>query len=197
MLVEISLERVVEGRGFLGLGQAESDGEDKVTAFGLAGIKDGMAVRKVTVFCGDFYVFVEEGVISRDGGDDFGSFGAVGTDVLDGRGGDGARDVGQKLGARKTFLDSPGDKIVPRNSAANLDGERVFIFREDFEAHDLVVENHAWEAGVKSDGVGASAKEINGEIFVVCKIKSITDIICGFDTDIEISWAAEAHGGLF
>lgn len=193
--VEIGLERVVKWFFDLFFGETESDGDDEIAAFGLARVENGVAVGKVAILGGEFFEFVDEGVVNFDAYDGVFGFLAVGADVLDGGSSQAAGNFGHGFDAGEAFFADEGDKIVPDDAAVDFDFEFGGGFLENVETHDFVNDDGAGEAFVFSERVGAGAEKIKGEAFFFDKFEGIGEFCLVFDFYDEIGGAAKAHGG--
>ena len=181
-------------------GEGEVHARDEEAA-ALGGVEDAGAVGEAALGRGEEAEgkgFEVEGVDERDGLRDLL---AVGADVLDGGGADGAGDAGETLDAGKAGVDGLADEVVPVHAGGDVVGDGAAVglgVRKAVDLHGLLageLENKAGVAGVGDEEVGAAAEGSDGEAALAGEVEGVEEVLVGFCAAEETRGTADAERG--
>ena len=192
------------GVGKIGAGgeiETENDGGDDV-AIAVRGVEDAAAIREPALLagegnegigCGVFKAFEIE---SANGGNGAGDLLSVGSDVLDGRAADQARDSSQTFDSADSLLADLEDKSVPFGSGGSgaVDG-----CASGCKCKGLVDNNaddQAIEALIADEEIAASTKDEYFEALLAGVLNRLEEIGLACDLAEEAGRTADVEGGV-
>jgi len=175
--------------------EAEGDGGDDVT-IAVGSVEDAPAVGEAALFVGKVDEVVGLKVEGADVGDGVCYFLAVGSDVLDGRTTDGARDASETFDAADSLLADLQDEAVPVSARADdvVDGVVGRVHLNGLINGD--VQDEAVEAGVADEEIAATTQDEEGKVALAGVVNGFEEGSFRGDLAEEAGWAAYAEGGV-